>query len=55
MRIGSFGKMQEILDFLDGDGTEEIPTPDKGLEEWKKTKSEVQTQRQEKSTDGEGY
>ncbi len=34
-----FGKMQEILDFLDGDETEKISTPDEGLEEWKRQKS----------------
>lgn len=32
--------MQEILDFLSGE-EEEIPVPDKGLEEWKKQKSEA--------------
>lgn len=34
-------KMQEIFDFLDGEETEDIPTPDKGMEEWKKKKSEA--------------
>lgn len=33
--------MQEIFDFLDGEETEDIPTPDKGMEEWKKKKSEA--------------
>lgn len=33
--------MQEILDFLDGDGTKEILAPNKGLEEWKRQKSEA--------------
>ena len=40
MYTGFFGKMQEILDFLSGE-EEEIPVPDKGLEEWKKQKSEA--------------
>lgn len=35
--------MQEIFDFLDGEGTEEIPTPDEGMEEWKKKKSEARS------------
>ena len=34
MRIGSFEIMQEIFDFLSGEETEEIPTPDEGLQEW---------------------
>lgn len=33
--------MQERLNFLIEDETEEIPTPDEGLEEWKKKKSEA--------------
>ena len=41
MRIGSFEIMQEIFDFLSGEETEEIPTPDEGLQEWKKQKSEA--------------
>ena len=40
MRTGFFGKMQEILDFLNEE-EEELPDPDKGLEEWKKKKSEA--------------
>ena len=40
MYTGFFGEMQEILDFLSGE-EEEIPVPDKGLEEWKKQKSEA--------------
>ena len=42
---GFFGEMQEILDFLDGDETEELPDPnegpDEGLEEWRRKKSEA--------------
>ena len=41
MRIGSFEIMQEIFDFLSGEETEDIPTPDEGLQEWKKQKSEA--------------
>lgn len=33
--------MQEILDFLSDEESEEIPTPDEGLAEWKKKKSEA--------------
>ena len=40
--------MQEIFDFLDGEGTEEIPTPDEGMEEWKKKKSEAARKRARK-------
>ena len=41
MRIGSFEIMQEIFDFLSGEENEDIPTPDEGLQEWKKQKSEA--------------
>ena len=41
MRIGSFEIMQEIFDFLSGEENEGIPTPDEGLQEWKKQKSEA--------------
>ena len=44
MRIGSFEIMQEIFDFLSGEENEDIPTPDEGLQEWKKQKSEARAQ-----------
>ena len=41
MYTGSLKVMQEIFDFLSEDETEEIPTPDESLDEWKKKKSDA--------------
>ena len=34
VNIQNRGYMQGLFEFLDGEETEEIPTPDEGLQEW---------------------